>query len=179
MPTGTQLLTDLDLAYNAGAQYLLVFNYPEINQYGALTDEHFQALQTFWTQIHSSHRKTPVADSHVALVLPKDYGWGMRQPTDNIWGLWPADDLAPTIGTKIAALIKQYGTNLDIIYDDSSFNYTQKYSTIYYWNGTTIQPKQSIFSTSSPTLYATIAIVALVLVCVPSSYLFIRSKKKN
>ena len=88
--------------------------------------------------MHTSPRKTPEMDSHVALVLPKDYGWGMRQPTDNIWGLWSIenDSLAPIIGTKIATLIKQYGTNLDIIFDDSSFNYTQKYTTIYYWNGT-------------------------------------------
>jgi hypothetical protein len=177
MPTGTQMLTDLDLAYNAGAQYLLVFNYPQINPYGALTDEHFQALQTFWNQMHNSPRKTSAADSHVALVLPKDYGWGMRQPTDNIWGLWPADDLASVIGTKIASLIKQYGTNLDIIYDDPSFNYTQKYSTIYYWNGTTVQPQKSFLSTSSPALYATIAVV-IILACVPS-YFAIRNKKRK
>jgi hypothetical protein len=121
-----------------------VFNYPQVNLYGALTDEHFQALETFWTQIHTSPRKTELKDNHVALVLPKDYGWGMRQPTDNIWGLWSTenDSLAPVIGAKIATLIKQYGTNLDIIFDDPSFNYTQKYSTIYYWNGTTIQPEQ-------------------------------------
>ena len=107
----------------------------------------------FWNQMHTSPRKTVAKDNHVALVLPKDYGWGMRQPTDNIWGLWSIenDSLAPVIGTKIATLIKQYGTNLDIIFDDPSFNYTQKYSTIYYWNGTTIQPPQSFFNLSSPT----------------------------
>jgi hypothetical protein len=125
--------------------------------------------------MHTFPRKTPASNSYIALVIPKDYGWGMRQPTDNIWGLWPPDDLAPLIGAKIAALIKQYGTNLDIIYDDPLFNYTQKYSTIYYWNGTTIQPQTSIFSASSPTLYATIATV-VALVCVPS-YLVIRGKK--
>ena len=174
-------MTDLDLAYSAGAQYLLVFNYPQVNPYGALTDEHFQALETFWNQMHTSPRKTVATDNHVALVLPKDYGWGMRQPTDNIWGLWSIenDSLAPVIGTKIATLIKQYGTNLDIIFDDPSFNYTQKYSTIYYWNGTTIQPEQSFFNLSLPTiLYSSIAVVAILLTCV-SSYFVIKNKKRK
>ena len=181
MPSGPQMLADLDLAYSAGAQYLLVFNYPQVNPYGALTDEHFQALETFWNQMHTSPRKTVSKDNHVALVLPKDYGWGMRQPTDNIWGLWSIenDSLAPVIGTKIATLIKQYGTNLDIIFDDPSFNYTQKYSTIYYWNGTTIQPEQSFFNISSPTtLYASIAVAAILLTCV-SSYFVIKNKKRS
>jgi UDP-N-acetylglucosamine pyrophosphorylase len=129
--------------------------------------------------MRTSPRKTVSTENHVALVLPKDYGWGMRQPTDNIWGLWSIenDSLAPVIGVKIATLIKQYGTNLDIIFDDSSFNYTQKYSTIYYWNGTAIQPEQSFFNMSpSSTLYASIVIVAIILTCV-SSYFVIKNKK--
>ena len=181
MPTGSQMLEDLDLAYFAGAQYLLVFNYPQVNPYGALTDEHFQALETFWNQMHTSPKKTVATDKHVALVLPKDYGWGMRQPTDNIWGLWSIenDSIGPVIGTKIATLIKQYGTNLDIIFDDPSFNHTQKYSTIYYWNGTTIQPEQSFFNLSSPTiLYSSIAAVAILLTCV-SSYFVIKNKRRS
>jgi len=181
MPTGSQMLEDLDLAYFAGAQYLLVFNYPQVNPYGALTDEHFQALETFWNQMHTSPRKTVATYNHVALVLPKDYGWGMRQPTDNIWGLWSIenDSIGPVIGTKIATLIKQYGTNLDIIFDDPSFNHTQKYSTIYYWNGTTIQPEQSFFNLSSPTiLYSSIAAVAILLTCV-SSYFVIKNKRRS
>ena len=72
----------------------------------------------------------------VALVLPKDYGWGMRQPYDKIWGLWPADEKSPLIGASISKLIKKYGLKLDIIYDDPKFNFTEKYSEIYFWNST-------------------------------------------
>ena len=134
LASGTQMLEDLNMAYDSGAKYLIVFNYPQINPYGALTEEHFKTMETFWNQIHSSPRNVVGnEDGRVALLLPKDYGWGMRQANDRIWGLWPADDLAPQIGEKIATLIKQYGFNLDIIYDDPQFNYTQKYSTIYYW----------------------------------------------
>jgi hypothetical protein len=180
MASGPQMLEDLNLAYSAGAQYLLVFNYPQLNPYGNLSDEHFKALQDFWNQMHHSPRSATSKDSHVALVLPKDYGWGMRQPSDNIWGIWQVDtdSSAPVIGTKISTLIKQYGTNLDIIFDDSAYNYTQKYSTIYYWNGTTIQPPRSFFNIpSSTTLYASIATVAIILTCV-SSYLVVKNKKR-
>ena len=180
MASGPQMLEDLNLAYSAGAQYLLVFNYPQLNPYGNLLDEHFKALQDFWNQMHNSPRSVAAKDSHVALVLPKDYGWGMRQPSDNIWGIWQVDtdSSAPAIGTKISTLIKQYGTNLDIIFDDNTYNYSQKYSTIYYWNGTTIQPPQSFFNiSSSTTLYTSIAIAAIVLTCA-SSYLVAKNKKR-
>jgi hypothetical protein len=181
MASGPQMLEDLNLAYSAGAQYLLVFNYPQLNPYGNLSDEHFKAMQDFWGQMHHSPRSAAAKDSHVALVLPKDYGWGMRQPSDNIWGIWQVDtdSLAPIIGTKISTLIKQYGTNLDIIFDDLAFNYTQKYSTIYYWNGTTIQPQRSFLSLSSSTiLYATIAAAAIVFTCV-SSYFVVKNRKRR
>lgn len=176
LPSGNQMLEQLNTAYDAGAGYVIVFNYPQINPYGALTEEHFGAMQAFWSRMHSSPRNG-VAKADVAVVLPKDYGWGMRQANDRIWGLWEADDLAPVIGVKVASLIEQYGYGLDIIYDDSTFNYTEKYSTIYYWNGTTIHsnPFSNIPASS---LYASVAIVAFVLTCVPS-YFVIKNKKRR
>ena len=176
LPSGSQMLEQLNTAYDAGAQYVIVFNYPQINQYGALVDEHFEAMQNFWSRMHSSPRNG-LAKANVAVVLPKDYGWGMRQANDRIWGLWEADELAPQIGEKIATLIKQYGFNLDIIYDDSTFNYTEKYSTIYYWNGTTIQ-SNPFFNISATSMYASVAVAAVVLICVPS-YIVIKNKKRR
>ena len=91
--------------------------------------------------------------------------------------LWAeADDLAPQIGAKVASLIKQYGYNLDIIFDDPHFNYTEKYSTIYYWNGTTTT--KPLFNISTTSLYASVAIAAVVLTCVPS-YFVIKNKKRR
>jgi hypothetical protein len=177
LPSGTQMLEELNAAYDAGAQYLIVFNYPQINLYGALLDEHFEAMEAFWVRMHSSPRNG-LLKADVAVVLPKDYGWGMRQASDRIWGLWEADALAPQIGAKIATLIKQYGFNLDIIFDDSSFNFTDKYSTIYYWNGTTTQSPQSFFNIPvSHILYPSLAIIAIVLTC--TSYYFVIRKKKR
>jgi len=137
LASGTHMLQDMNTAYYSGAKYLIVFNYPQINPYGALTEEHFTAMKTFWNKIHTFPGNVlEKTDAQVALVLPKDYGWGMRDGYDNIWGFWPTDDLTPLIGEKIAVLLDKYGSKLDIIYDDPQFNYTEKYSKIYFWNST-------------------------------------------
>jgi hypothetical protein len=133
---GTEMLQNMITAYDAGAKYALVFNFPPINDYGALTEEHFIALEEFWNYIHKYSRKESKPEEKVVFILPKDYGWGMRNPEDIIWGLWPADDLAPIIWNKMNQLINAHGLNLDIIYDDPKFDYKQKYQTIYYWNAT-------------------------------------------
>ena len=81
----------------------MVFNYPQINPYGALTEDHFRAMQAFWAHIHRfPGNGLEKVDGQVALVLPKDYGWGMRNEHDSIWGLYPPDDLTPLIGEKIS-----------------------------------------------------------------------------
>jgi hypothetical protein len=177
LPSGSQMLEQLNTAYSAGAQYLIVFNYPQINPYGALTDQHFLAIEAFWDKMHSSPRNG-LLKANFALVLPKDYGWGMRQANDRIWGLWEADNLAPQIGIKIASLIEQYGFNLDIIFDDPAFNYAEKYSTIYYWNGTTNQSPTPFFNMSAPSLYASLAIAVVLSTCT-LSYLAIKNKKRR
>ena len=135
---GTEMLQAMNTAYYSGAKYLIVFNYPQINPYGALTEEHFAAMEKFWDCIHRfPGNLLEKVDGQVALVLPKDYGWGMRNPDDKIWGLWLPDDLSPLIGEKIATLISKYGLKLDIVYDDPQFNFTEKYQKIYFWNSTT------------------------------------------
>ena len=72
----------------------------------------------------------------MAFVLPKDYGWGMRSATDNIWGLWPADEKAPLIWENLNKLVQKYGLKLDIVYDDERFKIGEKYSEVYFWNAT-------------------------------------------
>jgi hypothetical protein len=135
---GTVMLEDMQMAYQAGAKYIVVFDYPTYphnNPYGILTDDHFAAMKSFWTQIHST-QKVAFASSNAtaALVLPKDYGWGARKYNDRIWGLWDSDDLSPAIWSKINQEIQTYGLRLDIVYNDTVFNLTDKYSTIDYWN---------------------------------------------
>ena len=135
LSTGPEMLQDMQTAYSVGAKYVIVFNFPQINPYGALADEHFSAMKTFWDQIHGSPRSA-FGEIHgeVAFVLPKDYGWGMRQPDDNIWGYWPADNQSQEIGRKMQAVRNAYGLEFDAVYDDPRFNLTGKYSELYYWN---------------------------------------------
>jgi hypothetical protein len=144
LANGSSILQDMMTAYRAGANYVVVFNYPrypESNQYGVLTEDHFAAMKQFWNYVHTS----PIDESEkgagrVAFVLPKDYGWGTRRSQqlveDNIWGFWPEDEKTFSIGENMYHLMNKYGLELDIIYDDSRFNFEAKYSELYFWNST-------------------------------------------
>jgi hypothetical protein len=141
LENGTQLYSDLTLAYSAGATYAVVFNYPiypDNNPYGALQDEHFSALQRFWIVIQTNPASIAQNQATVAYVVPKDYGYGFRGPNDTIWGLFPADTLTQKISLDIHTLLTKYYSNLNIIYNDPETigptlsNYTK----VYYWNQT-------------------------------------------
>ena len=133
-----KILEDMKAAYHAGAKYVVVFDYAEneTGPYSMLTPEHFAAMQEFWTYVNDNPDKNGATVGRVAFVLPKDYGWGMRSATDNIWGLWPADNISLQIWNNMDKLIQKHGLELDIVYDDDRFNVDAKYSTVYYWNST-------------------------------------------
>ncbi|TRO51964.1 hypothetical protein E2P63_04355 [Candidatus Bathyarchaeota archaeon] len=134
---GERLYEDLLLAYENGAKYFIVFNYPEINDYGILTDNHFLALERFWQKIQSEDFHVPIiADS--VLVLPKNYGYGMRRENDTIWGLWEADEKSVQIWNVSRVLLSRYAPYLDIVYEDDRFT-LDKYFEIFYWNSTDIK----------------------------------------
>ncbi len=138
LDSGENIYNQMVTAYNAGAKYITIFNYPynsTDNPYGVMEPKHFQALEEFWNQIVTkSAPSSPHAEA--ALVLPKDYGWGMRNPDDKIWGFWGPDDKSPLIWNNTQTLLSKYGLRLDIIYDDPAFPIEGNYSKIYYWNQT-------------------------------------------
>lgn len=131
-------------AYSAGAEYVIVFDfpkYPEDNKYGILSEDHFKAMKVFWDYTQTFPRENyGQIEGEVALVLPKDYGWGTRRTEnfleDRIWGFWPEDEDTLIIGQNMNKLLSKYALKLDIIYDDPQFNYEEKYSEIYLWNNT-------------------------------------------
>lgn len=139
-----EIYDEMILAYRAGAKYVVVFNYPtypEENPYGILSEEHFEAMQQFWSYANANPRENGGrVNGEVAFVLPKDYGWGMRRnefiTQDNIWGLWPEDEKASVILENTGKLLNKYGLNLDVIYEDERFDYKQRYSEVYFWNTT-------------------------------------------
>jgi len=133
---GERLYEDLVMAYNNGAEYIVVFNYPRITDYGVLDDEHFLALERFWQEIQVDSDYDPVV-ADTALLLPKNYGWGMRHPSDSIWRPdWGPDEKSAQIWNISRKLLSFFGTNFDIIYEDDRFPITDKYSEIIYWNST-------------------------------------------
>jgi hypothetical protein len=133
---GAEMYNQLMTAYISGAKYAVIFDYPQINDnpYGILTDEHFAALEKFWNNIQTLKVDE---EPDAVLVLPHDYGWGMRNQNDSIWGLWRPDSISSQIWNVKEKLINQYGTKLDIVYDDAQFPLAGKgYQHIYFWNQT-------------------------------------------
>lgn len=135
---GDALYNDMILAYQNGAKYVVVFDYPQIERYGILTEEHFDALKKFWNYIHSSPQNYGVDQGKVAYVLPSDYGFGFRSINDTIWGLWKADERSEKIWDDVNKLLDQYGSRLDVVYDDPEFNNALKshYNRLIFWNET-------------------------------------------
>ena len=133
--SGEQLYQDLIFAYENGAKYILVFDSNEDYTGSILQEEHFKALEQFWEYIKNNPRNNDLKDQ-VAFVLPNGYGYGFRGPEDKIWGLWEADWLSLEVSYHIGSLLDQYGNRLDIIYDDSRFDFRDNYSEIIFWNGT-------------------------------------------
>jgi hypothetical protein len=135
------IYNQMETAYNAGAKYILLFDLVfdpynvTDNPYGTLTDDHFQALRQFWDQVVTESIPNS-AHAEAALILPNNYGSGLRSPTDKIWGFWGPDDKSALIWNNTQTLLNKYGLRLDIIYEDSAFPVEGNYSKVYYWNQT-------------------------------------------
>ncbi|MFC1486548.1 hypothetical protein ACFLRN_02510 [Thermoproteota archaeon] len=154
---GDRLYEDLVMAYDNGAEYGVVFNYPKINDYGILNEGHFLALESFWNNIvQNSEAKQGSIKGEAVLVLPKNYGWGMRSLDDTIWGLWDADEKSEQIWNLRSTLIEEYSLNLDIVYDDPEFSVEGKYDQTFY------VPTEKTEPFSSTWIVAAIVIVAVI-----------------
>jgi hypothetical protein len=142
LENGTELYNDLSLAYGAGATYAIVFSYSpqNITDYGTLTQDHFEALQKFWTTIHTNPSSFLPNPAEAAYVVPADFGFGFRNSSDTIWGLFPADNytLTQKIWNDTQILLTRYNGKLNIIYDyppviEPTLN---NYAKVFYWNQT-------------------------------------------
>jgi hypothetical protein len=136
-----QIYNQMMTAYKAGANYIVLFNYPILDgkEYGVMEDEHFLALERFWNDAAKLRRTNTNGANGVeaAMVLPRNYGWGMRRPDDTIWGFYGTDEKTIPIATLMSKLLARYGTNMDIIYEDAVYPVAKGgYQKIYYWNDT-------------------------------------------
>lgn len=133
-------------ALQNNAKYIVVFDAPGANhlsttQYGILTSSDLNDMKNFWNYAQN-HQPPKIDPAQTAFVLPMDYGYGFRVPSDTIWGLWPADTLSPIIWNDTNNLLATYSMKLDIVYatktDDLPINLP--YKTLIFWNGTTTNP---------------------------------------
>jgi hypothetical protein len=139
-----QLYNDMVLAYQNGAKYIIVFNSPAQftppTEYGTLTSEHFERIEQFWNYVHHEPPVDPYP-ANTAFVLPKDYGFGFRSPTDRIWGKWEADNLSQQIWVDAHTLLETYVRSLDIVYETriADTPIDLPYERLIFWNGTILR----------------------------------------
>lgn len=135
LDSGEAIYEQMRNSYEAGAKYITIFNYPYNGTYGIMEDEHFIALENLWNDI-SQNKITQSPSAEAVLVLPQNYGLGLRCADDKIWGFWGPDEKSSMIYDEVQVLLNRYGYSLDIAYDDSSFVFPSNYKAVYYWNST-------------------------------------------
>lgn len=131
-----QMFEEMYQSYRSGADYVVVFNYNQTyniiggndTQTGSalLKDEHFAAIQRFWNEVVQNPSETNNAHGSVAFVLPQYYGCAMRYVEDRTWGMFSSD--TTTIYRNLQAALAKYGSELDIVYDDSAYSIIGRYS---------------------------------------------------
>jgi hypothetical protein len=136
LDNGTEILSQMRTAYEAGAKYFVLFNYYEDgdNPYGTMQPEHFQALENFWNNVIKNPQiiqGSIQADS--VLVLPKNYGWGMRRSEDIIWGIFKADNQTLRLWDLMQSVLENHDLKIDIVFEDTAFPLTEDYQHIYNW----------------------------------------------
>ncbi len=135
--------TGLVVAYRSGAEYVVVFNYygqstnQPVGDGGAtLKEEHFAAMEKFWTNVVQNAGETNRGAADAVLVLPSNYGGGIRAPDDKIWGYGQPDEKTPQVWNAIQNALANKGNKLDIVYEDPAYPVAGKYQQVYFWNQT-------------------------------------------
>lgn len=131
LDTGEEMFTQMQTALESGAKYIVLFNYPTIegNLYGTLIDSHFEALKRTWELIESMPRTTQNSlNPENVLVLPENYGYGMRSVKDKIW-FWEPDEECLEIWNFARFMLNQKGLNIDIVYEHQDYSHANTYAT--------------------------------------------------
>ena len=150
--SGPELYSDMVLAYESGAKYIMVFDSNEDWTQGILEQEHLAAMEQFWQYAKDHPRTNNPVSSRTAYVLPKNYAYGFRGPEDKIWGLWEADALSTDISMSVASLLQIFGNNIDIIYpDEQQTAESTGYGSIVNWNDPRLLPPQRPDAPDFPT----------------------------
>ena len=154
--SGPELYSDMVLAYESGAKYIVVFDSNEDWTAGILKEEHYSALEQFWQYVQSHPRKTSTASGRVAYVLPDYYAYGFRGPDDKIWGIWESNSdvnsETPTYDLSMAVgyVLMLYMDKIDLVYENGQSANSYGYSGLIYWNDPRLFQPQDQFPNISP-----------------------------
>ncbi len=150
LESGSDLYKDMVFAYTNGAKYIVIFDSDPNWTRDILQPDQLTAMQQFWQYVKSHPRSINPISERSAYVLPQEYAYGFRSPTeDRIWGLWSNDSLTLEVSMSMASLFQIFGKNLDIIYpNDLHPPESLGYEMVVHWNDTRLIP----VATPMPTL---------------------------
>ena len=135
LASGDEIYQQMCQAYENGAKYIAIFNYAPDMQgpYGTLQDEHFQALQRFWTdEVNNPNVTRGQVKADTAFVLPTDFGSGLRKQDDIVWGFWAPTQQEQQVWLQLQNALATHGQKLDVIYSDPAHPATGQYATLIY-----------------------------------------------
>jgi len=148
MENSSQLKSDMLLAYNNGAKYIVVFDSnPNFTQ-NILDSSQLGAIKWFWQYAEANPRTVGQPSDRSVYVLPPDFGYGFRSPNDTVWGLWNANwdgtaslDFVADVSMCVVTFLQMFNQSLDIIYPISNATLQSiGYKNVIYWNDTSIVP---------------------------------------
>jgi hypothetical protein len=133
---GKEMFEQMKTSYQAGAEYVIIFNYSEDpHNPNTLQEEHFQALERFWNDVVQNPKvKHGDIKANAVIVLPRNYGCGMRHQGDNIWGIWQSDETSKQVWSQLQAKQSKHGLKLDIVFEDPNYPVEGRYANVYYWS---------------------------------------------
>jgi len=180
LESGEELYNDLVLAYENGAKYITIFDSNENYTQGTLEEEHLEALKQFWQYMQDNPRESSSISNRVAYVLPNHYAYGFRGPNDKIWGLWEADNITEQICNEVGYLLEEYGSNLDIIYDeDLESNNTYGYSELFFWNSSSLAQSDGLLALPAESVYVLFAVTSVAIVGLYIAIFFWNGRKNK
>jgi hypothetical protein len=139
LDSGPEIYNQLKTSYECGAKYFVVFDFYEddsSNPYGTLTEEHFNALESFWCDVVQNPNVVHgMIKANTVLILPMNFGGGLRWREDIVWGIFKADETSGKIWDLTQSTLNTYGYALDIVYDDPCYSMSQDYKTIIKFQG--------------------------------------------
>jgi len=139
LPYADEMYQRMCAAYENGAKYIIIFNYADDMQgpYGLLDQPRFDALERFYKdELNSTFVMHNEIKADAAFVLPHNYGSGLRNQDDTVWGMWTANQTDRQIWQNMQNALSTYGQKLDIVYEDPTHPVTGRYPQVTYWNQT-------------------------------------------